>query len=383
MTFAPQSSLNSLPWLDEEIRQTYLVDRRSVLADESLSRADVEQRVGELVDEREPLLGTTLRSALIKRVGADIAGLGPLEMFLADERVTEVMVNGPDTVFLERDGQLLRIECRIAADIIERCIERVIAPLGLRIDRNAPYVDARLPDGSRLHAVIPPLALNGPCLTIRKFPERDIALSAFCEPDVEQFLQSSVRDRKTMLISGATGSGKTTLLSALGELIDDTERVVTIEETAELRLKIANIVRLEARPPSIEGRGEVTVRDLVRNALRMRPDRIIVGEVRGAEAFDMVQAMSTGHEGSLCTLHANSADDALARVVVMTLLADVGLPIGAVERQIERAVDLVLQVERTATGRRIVEVAEVTRTDQGIHAKPITFSSIEPRVAHE
>ncbi len=360
--------------LSDHVRLRYLAERRDAADGAFVSRVDVERRVRTFVDEREPLLGSIERDSVVARVGAEIAGLGPLEPYLGDPSITEVMVNGPDDVWVERNGRMESVPCRISAEIIERCIERIIAPLGLRIDRNVPFVDARLPDGSRLHAVIAPLALNGPCLTIRKFSDSVVPLEAFADPVTVSFLRRSVASRKTMLISGATGSGKTTLLGALSGSINRIERVVTIEETAELRLPIANIVRLEARLPTVEGRGEVTVRDLVRNALRMRPDRIIVGEVRGAEAFDMVQAMSTGHAGSLCTLHANSANDALSRVVVMTLLAGVGLPIEAVERQVARAVDMVVHVVRDARGRRVSEIARVVHDADGLRAEAIDLA---------
>lgn len=362
---------SALTTLAREVRSRYLAERRE-LADGSFdSREDVSRKVRALVNGNEPLLGAQERERLVEEIGAEIAGLGPLEPLLADPLVTEVMVNQPDVVWVERRGRLQRAHCRIDAEQIERCIERIIAPLGLRIDRNAPFVDARLPDGSRLHAVIPPLSIDGPSLTIRKFSGARIPLSSFANNATCSFLERAVAERKTLLISGATGSGKTTLLGTLSGFIGDGERVITIEETAELQLQVANVVRLEARPANIEGRGEVTVRTLVRNALRMRPDRIVVGEVRGAEAFDMLQAMSTGHEGSLCTLHANSANDALGRVVAMTLLAGVGLPVEAVERQVARSVDLIVHVERFANGRRIAEVARVISDGHGLRSDPV------------
>jgi Flp pilus assembly CpaF family ATPase len=354
----------------DEVRARYLSERRDTADNVMVSRDDVARRVGRIVDESEPLLGTTERQRLVDAISAEIAGLGPLEPLLADPSITEVMVNRPDVVWVERTGRLQRIGCRISSEQIERYIERITGPLGLRIDRNTPYVDARLADGSRLHAVIPPLAVDGPSLTIRKFAAHDIPLSAFGNEPVVAFLGTAVAARKTILISGATGSGKTTLLAALCSMITDVERVVIIEETTELRVTTANVVRLEARLPTVEGRGEVTVRTLVRNALRMRPDRIVVGEVRGAEAFDMLQAMGTGHEGSLCTLHANSAEDALARTVSLTLLAGVGLPADAVERQVARSVDFVVHLERSPTGRRISEVVRVVFDERGLRGEP-------------
>ena len=357
--------------LGEQVRSRYLQERRDTTDSAYVPRSEVALRVRAFIDEKEPLLGSVEKERLVGRIAAEIAGLGPLEPLLADPKITEVMINRPDCVWVERDGRMRQVECAISAEQIERYVDRIIAPLGLRIDRNAPFVDARLADGSRLHAVIPPLAVDGPSLTIRKFSTSAIAIESFAEPAVCAFLKRSVSDRRTILISGATGSGKTSLLGTLSSHIGTNERVVTIEETAELRLTIANLVRLEARLPSVEGRGEVTMRTLVRNALRMRPDRIIVGEVRGAEAFDMLQAMSTGHEGSLCTLHANSADDALARVVSMTLLADLGLPVEAIERQVQRSVHLVVHLERGASGRRIVEVAKVDQGRNGLFAVPV------------
>ena len=355
----------------DQLRARYLAQRRDSADPVVVSREDVARKVRGFVEETEPLLGDAERSRLVERVVAEIAGLGPLEPLLADPRITEVMVNRPNDVWVEHDGCLRSVRCVISGEQIERTIDRIISPLGFRIDRNAPFVDARLADGSRLHAMIAPLAVDGPSLTIRKFSLATLPLDAFTTPATSELLQTAVRQRKTILISGATGSGKSTLLASLGTCIGDDERVVTIEETAELKLPIANMVRLEARPPNVEGRGEVTLRTLVRNALRMRPDRIIVGEIRGAEAFDMLQAMSTGHAGSLCTLHANSATDALSRVVSMILLAGVGIPAAAVEQQVARAVDLVVHVERTPHGRRITEVARVVSTTTGLVATAI------------
>ncbi len=359
------------------IRDRYLTERRDATDTTVASRTEVAQRLRLMVNDYEPLLGAREIERLVEEITAEIAGLGPLEPYLADPSISEIMVNRPDVVWIESDGRMRSVECRISDEQIERCIQRIIAPLGLRIDRNAPYVDARLVDGSRIHAVIPPLAVDGPSFTIRKFSSQEVPLVRFTDAATARFLQDAVHRRQTILISGATGSGKTTLLGALSTFIGDGERVVTIEETAELRLSNANLVRLEARLPTVEGRGEVTVRTLVRNALRMRPDRIIVGEVRGAEAFDMLQAMGTGHEGSLCTLHANSASDALSRVVSLTLLAGVGLPVTAIEGQVARSVDLVVHVQRRAGQRRIVEVARVVNDRAGIRAEPVRIPAFE------
>ncbi|HUQ64258.1 MAG TPA: CpaF family protein [Acidimicrobiales bacterium] len=324
------------------------------------SGIELPTRVAALVREEAPLLGPGLRAAVVEEVMAQVAGLGPLEPLLADAEVTEVMVNGPGRVWIERGGVLERIPTDLDAEAIEHLIEKVVAPLGLRVDRSSPLVDARLPDGSRVNAVVPPLAIDGPYLSIRRFAARPIPLSAFASAGVVALLAWAVQARFNILVSGGTGAGKTTLLNALGTCISRHERVVTVEDAAELRLPGDHIVRLEARPANAEGVGEIRVRELVRNALRMRPDRIIVGEVRGPEALDMLQAMNTGHEGSLSTCHANAPDDALRRLETMVLMGDIGLPLDAVQAQLESALDLVVQVGRGADGaRRVVAVAEV------------------------
>ena len=317
-------------------------------------------RVAELVRDAAPLLGAASLRAVVAEVMAEVAGLGVLEPLMADPDVSEVMVNGPDRVWVERAGRLERVPLRLDAAGIEHLIEKIVAPLGLRIDRSSPLVDARLPDGSRVNAVIPPLAVDGPCLTVRRFAAVAVPLTDFCPPELAAFLAWAVETRLNVLVSGGTGAGKTTLLNALAARIGSDDRVVTVEDAAELRLPGEHVVRLEARPPNAEGVGEVRVRDLVRNALRMRPDRIVVGEVRGAEALDMLQAMNTGHEGSLSTCHANGPLDALRRLETMVLMGDVALPIDAVRDQVAAALDLVVQVERAADGRRAVTaVAEV------------------------
>jgi pilus assembly protein CpaF len=271
------------------------------------------------------------------------------------------MVNGPGRVFVERSGGLEAVPCDLDADTIVRIVQRVVAPLGLRLDRAAPMVDARLPDGSRLHAVLPPLAPDGPCITIRRFAVEALTLADFGLRAAESaFLAALVRAGWNIVVSGATSSGKTTCANALARAIDPVERIVTIEETAELRLRHPHVVRLEARPANAEGVGAVGVRELVRAALRMRPDRLVVGEARGGEAFDMLQALNTGHDGSLSTVHANSPADALARLETLVLLGGVALPLAAVRGQLAAAIDAIVQVARRASGRReIVEVAEV------------------------
>jgi len=324
------------------------------------SEGALADRVAALVDEEVPLLGAALRRRLVAGVLADVCGLGALEPLLGDPEVTEIMVNGPGRVWIERRGALVRVPVDLDREAIEHLIEKVVAPLGLRVDRSSPLVDARLPDGSRVNAVVPPLAVDGPCLTVRRFGTKAVALGAFAPPAVAELLTEAVRRRRNIVVSGGTGAGKTTLLNALAACIPPAERVITVEDAAELNLPREHVVRLESRPANAEGAGEVRIRDLVRNALRMRPDRIVVGEVRGPEALDMLQAMNTGHEGSLSTCHANSPDDALRRLETMVLMGEVQLPLAAVRSQLEAALDLVVQVARFPEGsRRIVAVAEV------------------------
>ena len=317
-------------------------------------------RVNALAEDEVPLLGAALRRRLVAGVLADVCGLGALEPLLGDPDVTEIMVNGPGRVWVERNGALVRVPVELDTAAIEHVIEKVVAPLGLRVDRSSPLVDARLPDGSRVNAVVPPLAVDGPCLTVRRFGTRAVPLGAFAGADVATLLAAAVQGRRNIVVSGGTGAGKTTLLNALAGCIPSGERVITVEDAAELALRREHVVRLEARPANAEGAGEVRIRDLVRNALRMRPDRIVVGEVRGPEALDMLQAMNTGHEGSLSTCHANGPDDALRRLETMVLMGEVHLPLAAVRSQLEAALDFVVQVARFPDGRRrIVAVAEV------------------------
>jgi pilus assembly protein CpaF len=313
------------------------------------------------------------RSELAARVVRLATGLGPLEPLLADQAVDEVMVNGPEEVWVERGGRLSRVpEVRFDGEAsLMHSIERILAPLGRRVDEASPVCDARLADGSRVNVVIPPLALSGPCLTIRKFRRHGFSLSELVAngtlaAPLASFLAHCVQARASVLVSGGTGSGKTTTLGALSAAIPDSERIVTIEDAAELRLRQHHVVRLESRPPNVEGRGEVTIRALVRNALRMRPDRIVVGEVRGAEALDMLMALNTGHEGSLTTVHANSPEDALRRVETLALMAGVGLPHEAVREQVASALQLVVHQARAPSGaRRVESVAEVVRVAGG------------------
>jgi pilus assembly protein CpaF len=319
---------------------------------------------------------------LARELEDELFGLGPLEELLRDSGVSEVMVNGPAHVFVERGGRIERAGLILESDSrVVELVRRVIGPLNLRLDETSPMVDARLPDGSRLNAVIPPLCLNGPTVTIRRFREKPFTTDELVQlgtmtPEVASFLECAVGHRANIIVSGGTSSGKTTLLNVLSSFIPDGERLITIEDAAELRIVHPNVVSLESRPPNIEGRGEVTVRDLVRNALRMRPDRIIVGEVRGAEALDMLQAMNTGHPGSLSTAHANSPSDLLDRLETMVLMSEVRLDQEAVRRQVGSAIDLVVHTERTAEGRRVVsQVVAVSRASGGGYALEQMFAA--------
>lgn len=308
---------------------------------------------------------------LSKEIFDEAVGLGPLEDMLEDESITEIMVNGPSQVYVERAGRLEPTDCNFINDAsVHSIIERIVSPIGRRIDESQPYVDARLADGSRVNAIIHPLSLIGPCITIRKFSKEpftvdDLIGFGTLSADIADFLRVCVLLRKNIIVSGGTGSGKTTLLNVLSSYLPSTERILTIEDAAELRLTQDHIVRLEARPANIEGRGAVTIRDLVRNALRMRPDRIVVGECRGAEALDMLQAMNTGHEGSLTTIHANTPRDALARLETMVLMAGMDLPVRAIREQVTSAVHLVCQIARFSDGsRRVSRITEVTGMEQ-------------------
>ncbi len=313
------------------------------------------------------------RERLVAEISDDILGHGPIERLLADDSVTEIMVNGPFDVWVERQGRLYQTTVRFNDDShLRRIINKMVAQVGRRIDESSPMVDARLPDGSRVNAVIPPLSLSGPLITIRKFANKRldlqemIRLGTVSEETVD-FLQRCIGAQLNILISGGTGTGKTTLLNALSQAVSDAERIVTIEDAAELQLKQAHVLRLEGRPKNIEGQGEITIRDLVRNALRMRPDRIIVGEVRGAEALDMLQAMNTGHDGSLTTVHANAPRDALARIETMVLMAGYDLPLRAIRQQVASALDLIVHLERLEDGsRRVTAITEVQRMESEV-----------------
>lgn len=307
------------------------------------------------------------RERLVDELISEIMGLGPIEPFLQDSSVSEVMVNGPDSIYIERSGHLIKTETRFRnAEHLMHIIDRIVSAVGRRVDESSPMVDARLLDGSRVNVIIPPLSLIGPCLTIRKFSrdvltvDKMIEFGSFDER-MAQFLEACVRGRLNIVVSGGTGSGKTTLLNVLSSYVPESERIVTLEDSAELQLHQDNLVTLETRPANIEGEGEISMRDLVRNALRMRPDRIIVGEVRTGEALDMLQAMNTGHDGSMTTAHANSARDLLSRLETMVLMSGMELPLRAIRSQIASAVDIVVQIARMRDGsRKIINISEVT-----------------------
>ena len=327
------------------------------------------EAVRELVHEDAAVLEPANRGRLRELILREAVGLGPLEELLADPAVEEVMVNGHERVYVERRGRIEHTQVRFPSEgALRDAIERILTPLGRRVDELSPMVDARLEDGSRVHVVIPPLAVDGPTISIRRFsaarpgPRELVELGTLTE-ELHDQLAAAVGARRSILVSGGTGSGKTTLLNALSAFIGGEERVITIEDAAELRLRQPHVVRLESRPANVEGRGRVTIRELLRGALRMRPDRIVIGEVRGEEALDLLMALNTGHEGALSTVHANSPEDALRRVETLALMAGVGLPHEAIREQLGRGLDLVIHLARLSDGsRRVVEVAEVVRT---------------------
>jgi pilus assembly protein CpaF len=345
-----------------------LVERRRAEVAGGRESGSLRQAVRELVDAEAVLLDPADREEIAARIVRDSVGLGPLEVLLADPAVEEVMVNGPGTVYVERGGLIEATDVAfLDEEELRNAIERILAPLGRRVDELSPMVDARLADGSRVNVVIPPLAIDGPLVSIRRFGARrpdaeELVALGTLTPTQRESLAAAVAERRSILVSGGTGSGKTTLLNALSGFIAPGERVVTIEDAAELCLRQSHVVRLESRPAGVEGRGEVTIRDLLRNALRMRPDRIVIGEVRGAEALDLLTALNTGHEGALSTVHANSPADALSRLETLALMAGLGLPHAAVAEQVQRGIDLVVHIERRADGLRVVtEIAEVVR----------------------
>ena len=333
----------------------------------------------QILAEENIVLSRPERARLFEQIAAEILGLGPLQSLLEDDTITEIMVNGPKNIYIERKGKLHRVPVTFESnEHVMRIIDRIVAPLGRRIDESSPYVDARLQDGSRVNAVIPPISLVGPVLTIRKFSKNPISVEQMVQfgsltNESVQFLKACVESRLNIIISGGTGSGKTTLLNVLSSFIPADERILTIENAAELQLRQEHVVTLESRPPNIEGRGEITIRDLVINALRMRPERIIVGECRGGETLDMLQAMNTGHDGSMTTAHANTPRDAISRIETMCLMAGMDLPVRAIREQIASAVDVIVQQERMRDGtRKVITVAEVS----GMEGDVITMTDI-------
>jgi pilus assembly protein CpaF len=353
------------------------------LYDASLSDTELEglvhQRLRELLDEDEPGLSAQEKLLIVRQIGDSVLGLGPLEPFVRDPEVTEIMVNGWDSIYVERAGKLYWTGAKFHDESqLRRTIDKIVGKVGRRIDESSPYCDARLPDGSRVNAIIPPLSVDGPALTIRKFSADpyqadDLVSFGTLTPQVVQLLDGCVRGRLNMLVSGGTGAGKTTTLNVLSSFLPDDERIITIEDAAELRLQQPHVVRLEYRPPNIEGKGEVTIRDLVRNALRMRPDRIVVGEVRGGEALDMMQAMNTGHDGSISTIHCNSPRDALARLETMAMMAGMDLGVRAIREQIASAVDVIVHQQRMKDGsRRVTHVTEIV----GMEGDVITLQDL-------
>jgi pilus assembly protein CpaF len=339
----------------------------------------VRQKLKEVLEDDDTPLSAADRQRLVSEVTDDILGYGPIEPFLRDPTVTEIMVNGSATVYIEREGKIFRTDARFLDDgHLRRTIDKIVGQVGRRIDEAQPYVDARLPDGSRVNAAIPPVAIDGPVLTIRKFAKdpyqaEDLISFGTMSSKTARFLEACVRGRINCLVSGGTGAGKTTTLNVLSGFIPVTERVITIEDSAELRMMQPHVVRMEYRPPNIEGRGEVSIRDLVRNALRMRPDRIVVGEVRGGEALDMLQAMNTGHDGSITTVHANSPRDVLSRLETMCLMAGMDLPVRAIREQIASAIQVIVHQTRLKDGtRRISHVTEVV----GMEGDVITLQDL-------
>ncbi len=386
-TLSLNQDVNVPPGIKDNIRRRLL--------DELASRQDVsypqlERRVEEALLDEGCLWPKRMVRTLARDLNDELFGLGPLEALLRDPGISEIMVNGPHSVFIEREGVIEQADVTIGSDErVLTLVRRAIGPLNLRLDETSPMIDARLSDGSRLNAVIPPLCLNGPTVTIRKFRERPFSVSELIEngtmsADQALFLEDAVRHRANVLISGGTGSGKTTMLNVLSSFIPRCERLITIEDAAELRIEHPHVISLESRPANIEGRGAVSVRDLVRNSLRMRPDRIIVGEVRGPGALDMLQAMNTGHPGSLSTAHANSPRDLLDRLETMVLMSEVNLDLAAVRRQVASAVDLVIHTRRSNNGRRVLgEVVSISPGPSGDYLLESLYDDAHPGVGGE
>jgi pilus assembly protein CpaF len=372
-TVAPTTGHDPFSELKDRVHLAVIGDLGPQLFNVNIDPGTLRERVisdirGHL--SRESGVSRDDRDRLTAEIADDILGHGPLERLLADDSVTEIMVNGPFDVWVERQGRLYETTVRFKDEShLRRIINKMVAQVGRRIDESSPMVDARLPDGSRVNAVLPPLSLSGPLVTIRKFSQHRLDMAELVKlgtisTEVVEFLDRCVRAELNVLISGGTGTGKTTFLNALSSSIPDSDRIVTIEDAAELRLNQRHVLRLEARPKNIEGEGEIAIRELVRNSLRMRPERIIVGEVRGAEALDMLQAMNTGHDGSLSTVHANAPRDALARIETMVLMAGYDLPVRAIRQQVASALDLLIHLERLEDGsRRVTSIVEVQRME--------------------
>ena len=353
------------------------------LYDDAMSDGDlrrlVDSRLRDLLEAEEMPLSIQEKAQIIQQIGDNILGLGPIEPFIRDPEITEIMVNGHRAVYIERAGKIHRTEVEFKSEEdLRRAIDKIVGRVGRRIDDASPYVDARLADGSRVNAIIPPVAIRGSALTVRKFSAdpftaKDLVDFGTMTPEVVRFLDACVRGRLNILVSGGTGAGKTTLLNVLSAFLPEDERIITIEDSAELRLQQPHVVSLEYRPPNIEGEGEITIRDLVRNALRMRPDRIVVGEVRGGETLDMLQAMNTGHDGSISTIHANSPRDVLSRLETLALMAGMDLTVRALREQVAAALDLIVHVSRLQDGvRRVTNVSEVV----GLEGDTVTMQDL-------
>jgi pilus assembly protein CpaF len=387
MSLAERLSREERPDRSVEVRdrvQERLVEVLGArLYDDAMSDGDlrrlVDTRLRELLGEELVPLSIQEKAHIIQQIGDNILGLGPLEPFVRDPEITEIMVNGPLAVYVERGGKIHKTEAEFKSEEdLRRTIDKIVARVGRRVDDSSPYVDARLADGSRVNAIIPPLAVKGSALTVRKFSAdpftaKDLVDFGTLTPQLVQFLEACVRGRLNILVSGGTGAGKTTMLNVLSAFLPEGERIITIEDSAELRLQQPHVVSLEFRPPNIEGEGEVTIRDLVRNALRMRPDRIVVGEVRGGETLDMLQAMNTGHDGSISTIHANSPRDVLSRLETLALMAGMDLTVRALREQVAAAIDVVVHVARLQDGvRRVTNVTEVV----GMEGETVTMQDL-------
>ena len=393
VTVRPVERLGNAAAADSDLRQQVidlkvrmhqrLLEVINLAALDKMSHVEAEGEIGQLVrellQEEKAALNAAERNQLASEIVDEVLGLGPLEPLMKDESVSDILVNTHDVVFVERYGKLHRVDLRFKDDRhLLRIINKIVSTVGRRVDESQPTVDARLLDGSRVNAVIPPIAVDGPLLSIRRFAKRPITIDRMIElgsltPEIAIILDGIVKARRNVLISGGTGSGKTTLLNAMSGFIDEAERIITIEDAAELQLQQVHVARMETRPPNIEGKGEIVQRDLLKNALRMRPDRIVVGEVRAGEAFDMLQAMNTGHEGSMTTVHANSCRDSLSRLEQMIGMAGLDMPIRSMRAQIASAIHIVLQLERMSDGRRrLISLQEIT----GMEGDVVTMQEI-------